>query len=98
MSQPEYESHLCLRKILQSSISKMGTLRHVGHVPANGSTCRLTANSPPFLGTSHCAQRRGPCGQDGPRMGWLCWSDTSATNQRSTKWAGKWGLCLGPGG
>lgn len=41
-------------------------------------------------GTSHCAQRHGPYGQDGPRMGWLCWSDTSATSRKSTRWAGEW--------
>lgn len=42
--------------------------------------------------TSHCAQRHGPHGQDGPRTGWLCWSGTWATSQRSTRWAGEW--CL----
>lgn len=49
-------------------------------------------------GTSHCAQRRGPHGQDGPRMGWLCWSDTLATSLKSTRWAGEWYLCLISGG
>ena len=46
-------------------------------------------------GTSHCAQRHGPRGQDGPKMGWLCWSGTWATSRKSTRWAGEWRPCLG---
>lgn len=60
-----------------------------GHLSERGLGTSLLLLSPD---TSHCAQRHGPHGQDGPRTGWLCWSGTWATSQKSTRWAGEW--CL----
>lgn len=49
-------------------------------------------------GTSRCAQRHGPLGQDGLRTGWLCWSGTLAISQKSIRWAGEWCPLLGSRG